>query len=324
MRRAPLLLLLLTTAATAQSGVDARLEGRFVRALTAVAIEDYETARETLDQILETTPGDASVLAVRAEVATGLGATADAVYYARRATEAAPDDAAAWLAFSAALLDAGQLREAADAAGRAVTIDPHDLDALTSAAEIAARLGDPAAERDALTTLVRVGDTAAARLRLSTLAERAGDRDEALAQARAAARLAPTEPAVARRLSDLQGTDRPAPPASGAEAGEADDVDALLALIDADPRRVDLWAQALDALAASADPRAGATADDALLLFPSVPAVLAAAAEAYAAAGRADDARATAQRGLAALDLLGDDLPDADALRLRLDAVLSR
>lgn len=324
MPRAALLLLLLTTAASAQSGVDARLEGRFVRALTAVAVEDFETARETLDQILEAAPDDASVLAVRAEVAGGLGATADAVYYARRATEAAPDDAAAWLALASALADAGQLPDAAAAADRAVALDPQSLDALTAAAEIAARTGDAAAERDALAALVGVGDTPAARLRLSTLAERAGDRAEALAQAQAAARLAPAEPAVARRLADLRGEARPAPPASAPESDGTDDVDALLAQVDADPRRVDLWARALDALAASADPRAGATADDALLLFPSVPAVLASAAEAYAAAGRADDARTTAQRGLDALALLGDDLPDAGALRLRLDAVLSR
>jgi hypothetical protein len=322
MPRAALLLLLLTSVAAAQGGADARIEGRFVRALTAVAVEDFEAARETLDQILETAPDDASVLAVRAEVAAGLGATADAVYYARRATEAAPADAGAWLALSAALLDADQLADAADAASRAVALDAHNLDALTAAAEIAARLGEPDAEREALAALVRVGDTAAARLRLSTLAERAGDRDEALYQAEAAARLAPSEPAVARRLADLRGA--PPSPVSTPEAGGADDVDALLAQVDADPRRVDLWVQALDALAAAADPRAGATADDALLLYPSVPAVLAPAAEAYAAAGRTGDARATAQRGLDALDLLGDDLPDADALRLRLDAVLSR
>ena len=104
----------------------------------------------------------------------------------------------------------------------------------------------------------------------------------------------------------------------------AEAAEALLAEVDADPRRVDAWALALQALARTADPRAGATADDALLLFSSSLPVVTAAAEAYAAAGRADDARQTAQRGLSLLDVVGDSVPDTAALRTRLDAVLSR
>ena len=97
----------------------------------------------------------------------------------------------------------------------------------------------------------------------------------------------------------------------------AEAADALLDALADDPRDLAGWALALEALARTADPRAGATADDALLLFPTVPAVLAPAAEAYAAAGRRADAVATAQRGLDTLDALGDRLPDADALRVR-------
>ena len=341
MRRAVLLLLLAPALAAAQPGTDARLAGRFVRALTAVAVEDYETARTTLDEILETAPDDGAVLAVRAEVAGRLGDAADAVYFARRATDAAPDEPAGWLGLAAALREAGQPDEAAGALDRALALAPTDLDALTAAADLAAERGDAEAEREALGALVRVGDTVAARLRLSALAERAGDRDEALAQARAAARLAPSETAVARRLVELSDATRPSSPtptapttsASGPadggaalfEAGRyAEAADALLAEIDADPRQLELWALALQALAQTADPRAGSTADDALLLFSSAPAVVTAAAEAYAAAGRLDDARDAARQGLGALDLVGDTLPDAAALRARLDAVLSR
>ena len=135
-------------------------------------------------------------------------------------------------------------------------------------------------------------------------------------------------------MAELRGDARSA--ASPTPGGEADGsalfaagqfaeaADALLAEIDDDPRQIDRWALALQALAQTADPRAGATADDALLLFASVPSVLVGAAEAYAAAGRTDDGLAAAQRAADALDLLGDDLPDAPALRARLDAVLSR
>ena len=77
--------------ASAQSRADAaEAEGRFVRALTAVAIEDFETARRSLDAVLEAAPGDVTVLTLRAEVATAMDAPADAVFFARRATEAAP------------------------------------------------------------------------------------------------------------------------------------------------------------------------------------------------------------------------------------------
>ncbi len=335
-RRAALLLLLSAAGASAQDGASAaKSEGRFVRALTSLALEDYERAARSLDEVLAHAPDDPTVLAVRAEVAERMEAPADAVYFARRAADVAPDDARAWLTLASALRAARQPAEAADALDRALALAPTDPDALTAAADLAAERGDADAETEALTALVRVGDTVAARLRLSALAEQAGDADQALAQARAAARLAPAEPAVARRLGALQrapATDAPTAPAAGGTDGPAlfaagrfaEAADALLAELDADPRQVDRWALALQALAQTADARAGATADDALLLFPSVPAVLAGAAEAYGAAGRADDARAVARRGLDALDLLGDRLPDADALRLRLDAVLSR
>ena len=308
------------------------------------------TAVQLLDEILADAPSDPTVLLLRAELAA---APADAVYFARQAADAAPDRADVWLGLARALRAAGQPADAVGALDTAGRLAPDDLDVLLAEATLAAEQNDARREQEALTRLVRVGDTVAARLRLSALAQAAGDRDAALSQAQAAARLAPSEPAVRRRLAELERAptpatpDVPAPaapltdaatppgtaPASGAGADGAalfaagryaDAADALLAETDRDPRQVDAWALALQALARTADPRAGTTADDALLLFPSVPAVVASAAEAYAAAGRPADARTAAQRGLDALDRLGDALPDADSIRTRLDALLSR
>ena len=341
----------LVAPATAQTaGARATAEGRFIRALTAQALDDDATALRLVDEVLAEVPGDPTVLLLRAELAAS---PADAVYYARQSADAAPGRADVWLGLADALRAAGQPAEAARALAAAERLAPDDLDVLVAAAELAAEQNDAGREREVLGRLVRVGDTVAARLRLSALAEAAGDRDGALAQAQAAARLDPSEPAVRRRLAELApapataasaamatgrpagagSTEAPSPtdtagPTDGAAlfaAGRyADAAEALLAEVDRDPRRIEGWSLALQALARTADPRAGAVADDALLLFSSVPSVVAGAAEAYAAAGRADDARATAQRGLDALARLGDDVPDAGPLRARLDAVLSQ
>ena len=339
---------LVAASATAQTDAASRAkaEGRFVRALTAQALGDESAAAGVLDEVLATAPDDPTVLLLRAEVAS---TPADAVYYARQSADAAPDRADVWLGLARALREAGQPAGAADALDTAQRLAPDDLDVLLAVAELAAEQRDGARERDALERLVRIGDSVGARLRLSALAEAAGDLDQALDHARAAARLAPSDPTVRRRLAQLERpatdpavadapadaspppSDAPAPAASrtgGAAlfaAGRyAEAADALLAELDEDPRRVDAWALVLQALARTADPRAGATADDALLLFASVPAVVVGAAEAYQAAGRDADARDTAQRGLDALDWLGDAVPDASALRARLDALLSR
>jgi len=310
-------------AAQTAEGRQARQAGQVVRALTALAVEDDSAAVRALNEVLATAPADPTLLALRAEASTRLGDPATAVYYARQATDAAPDRPDVLLGLATALRAAGQRREAADALARARRAAPTDLDVLVATASLAAETGDSATETDALRTLVRLGDTVAARLRLSALAERAGDRVEALAQARAAARLAPAEPAVRQRLATFD-AHTPAASAPDVMSDDPDDLDALLAAVDADPTRIEVWERALGALAATADPRAGATADDALLLFPTVPGILAAAAEAYAAAGREADARDAAQRGIASLDRLGDAVEDADALRQRLGAVLSR
>ena len=330
LQSAGLLALLVTGAgAAAQPGGDAAerrayVEGRFVRALTFHAVGDEGAAAAALDEVLELRPDDPAAYDARAEVALARGETTDALFYAERAVALAPDAAPLRLGLARALAGAGRPRDAVGAAEAARDLAPDDPAVWEALAGLYARTDQPEAEREALTAWTRLDDTAPARLRLSSLYEADGDGAAARDQALAARRLAPGDPAVLRRLATL---DRPAPAAQAPAAPPRPDaatnaeggVDALLAVVEADPRRLDVWARALQALAASADPRAGAVADDALLLFPAVPAVAAPAAEAYLAAGRSADARRAAERALAALG----DAPDADALRARLDRVLA-
>lgn len=333
---AVLLALTLASGAHAQAGDDAPArrayaEGQFIQALTAHYLGNDSTAVRLLDDVLDLRPQDPAVLDARADVALTHEGPAAALYFAQQAAEYAPDVAAVHVRLAEVLREAGQPAEAVRALEAARQLAPHDLDVLVPLAGAYAETGQTEQERGALEALVRLGDTVGARLRLAALYEAAGDRTRALEAAQAAARLAPTDPTVQRRLAELSGEPAPAsapPPAptSGADlfaAGQyAEAADVLLDALADDPRDLRAWALALDALARSADPRAGATADDALLLFPSVPAVLAPAAEAYAAAGRTSDAKAAAQRGLDTLDALGDDVPGADALRARLQRTL--
>ncbi|MEM0962892.1 MAG: tetratricopeptide repeat protein [Bacteroidota bacterium] len=306
----------------------ASLQGQFVRAMTARALGDDSTAVGALDLILRQRPDDPAVLALRAEVALDTGSPADAVFFADRAVSVAPDQPDVWRVLASAYQASGQVTEATAAFDRARQLAPDDLDTLLALLDLATSQADEQTEREVLQELVRIGDTVAARLRLSVLAERAGDADDALAQAEAAALLAPAEPAVRRRLDDLgeTGSTTPVASASGTELFEAgryaEAADALLVTVEDNPRDLEAWDLALRSLAETADPRAAQVADDALLLFGSVPSILASAAEAYASIGRSDDARSAAQRGLDALDLIGDDAVGAGALRQRLEAVL--
>ncbi len=321
MRVLPLLLALLAASAHAQpdDATRARSEGEFIRALTAQALDDDSTAARVLDGLLESGP-DATLLLVRSQVSAD---PAQAAYFAQLAADAAPGRADVQLGLAQALRGAGQTGPAADALETARRLAPADLDVLLATVELAAQRGDDQAEERALQDLVRLGDTVAARLRLSALAEARGDADQALVQARAAARLDPGEPAVRRRLAALVASDA-GPVATPAASASASDVDALLDQVDQNPRDLAAWVRVLDALAQASDPRAAETADDAMLLFSSVPAIVASAAEAYAAAGQPGDARDAAQRGLDALDRLADAVDGAGALRARLAAVLSR
>lgn len=329
-RLSPALLLALPLVAAAQpadgpAAERAQAEARFVRALAAHAAGVDSTAARLLDGLLADHPGDAALLETRAGVALAADRAADAVYFAERAASAAPDRPDVRLRHAQALRAAGSLSAAAEALAEARRLAPDSPAVLRALADVAREAGRADAEREALEALAAAHDAADVRLRLSSLYEQAGDAARAQSAAEAAARLAPADPAVQRRLAALAPPAGSAPPASAsatpAEAAPSN-ADALLATVEADPRRLDVWALALAALAQAGDPRAGATADDALLLFPTVPSVLAPAAEAYLAAGRPADARRAAQSGLDALDALGSAVADADALRVRLDRVL--
>ncbi len=331
-------LLLLAAPLAAQPGGDAAArrayaEGRFVAALTAHGLGDDSTAARLLDEVLDLRPDDPAVLDARAEVALDHDGPAAALFFAQRAAELASDRPEVHVRLAEALRQAGRPDDAARVLETALDLDAESVDVLVLLADLYAETGQTERERETLEALLRVGDTVAARLRLSALYEAAGDRDRARTSAQAAARLSPTEPAVRRRLVELADEAAPEPPPTPTTGASGDDLyaagryaeaaDALLDRLADDPRDLDAWTLALDALARTADPRAGATADDALLLFPTTPSILAPAAEAYAAAGRAADAEATARRGLTALDALGPDAADADALRARFQRVLT-
>ena len=243
-RLAACLLLLASAPASAQSAASAaQAEGRFVRALTAVAIEDFETAQRSLDEVLEGAPDDATVLALRAQVAVALDAPADAVFFARRATEVAGDRAETWLTLAEALQAAGQSDAAADALGRARALAPSDPDVLTATADLAAERGDAEAERDALAALVRLGDTVAARLRLSRLAETPATSTTRSPRRRPPPASRPPRPPSLDACRTSTRHRRPAlrreRRAAAVPAGGADAADALLDQIDANPRQVD-------------------------------------------------------------------------------------
>jgi predicted Zn-dependent protease len=267
--------------------VRARAEGRFIRALTRQYLRDDSAAVRLHTQALALRPGDPAILDALAEVHAALGQTTDALYHATLAAEAAPEQASVHLRLGRLLADAGQSARAIVSLETAARLAPRDLDAATA---------------------------------LATAYEQAGRSDDArarLAPFRAAG-LLPPEPSTRAVPATASNDDLP-----GIEAflagRYAEAADALLAVLADDPRRLDAWALALDALARSADPRSGTTADDATLLFPTVLAILAPAAEAYLAAGRPADARAAAQAGLAALDTTDDD----PALRARLQRALA-
>lgn len=330
--RLPLLLLAVAASAPAsgQAGAppaeasQATAEGRLIRALTEHHLGNDSAAVRHLDAVLALRPGDGAALDALAEAYTALGRPTDALYHAGLAAAASPDEPAVHARLGALLVAAGQPDAALARYETARRLSPTDAATLLALADLHAAAGRGPAEREALEALVAVGETSGAWLRLATLYAAAREDELELAALRAAVRLAPGDPTARARLRAfvLDRIDAPPstpvalPPAGAASADEA------LAVVAADPRRLDAWAAALDALARTADPRAGDTADEATLLFPTVPSVLAPAADAYLAAGRPSDAARAARSGLTALGALPSGDPIAAALRARFDRVL--
>ena len=170
-------------------------------------------------------------------------------------------------------------------------------------------------------------DDASIQRRYADALDASGDATRAQQARELAERL---DPSVSPPVTTVPDPRPPARPAATTETdlpGEAayragryaEAADALLGVVDEDPRQMAAWEMALDALARTSDPRAGDTADLALLLFPTVPSILVPAAEALQSAGRVNPAIDAANSALRALDAGNGD----PALRQRADAVLS-
>ena len=154
--------------------------------------------------------------------------------------------------------------------------------------------------------------------RLADLYAASGDAPRAAQTRERADRIAPRPASIATRPAPADAPARPAPLPPAETSGEiagleayragryADAANALLEALDADPRQLDAWPLALDALTRTSDARAGDTADLAVLLYPTVPAILVPAAEAFAALGRTDEARDAATSALRVLGESGD------------------
>ena len=246
-------------------------------------------------------------------------------------TATPPDRAAAEPAFIAALaaLYDGNAERAVTRLSDVLAMYPDDpvvLDVLAEA-YLAQGLTAEALYHAELAASVAPDDATIQR-RLADIYDASGDAVRAQQARETAQRLAPDTP----RLSPSTSAPQPSPartePASDTELpGEAayragryaEAAEALLGVIDEDPRRIEAWPLALDALTRTSDARAGDTADLALLLFPTLPSILVPAAEALLSVGRTDDARSAAESALRSLDGATDD----PALRQRADALLS-
>ena len=291
-------------AAPTPAGIQAEAEGHLVRSLTALALGNDSAAVRHAESALALVPGSAAPLDLLAEAYEALGRPTDALYHAGLAAAAAPDEAGVALRLARLQAASGQAAAALASAERARRLSPADAGALALVARLYAAAGRPADEQAALEDLAaRYGDPAVWQ-RLAAVYDRSGAPDQALAARRAAGLPAPTAPA-------------PTAPPGPAASPSVLSADEALAIVADDPRRLDAWAAALAALAAAQDPRAGDTADEATLLFPTLPSILAPAAEAYLAAGRPADAARAARAGLAVLG--ASDPP----LRARLDRALA-
>lgn len=201
--------------------------------------------------------------------------------------------------------------------------DPVVLDALAEA-YLAQGLSTEALYHVELAATLAPGD-ARIQFRLADAYEASGDAIRAQQARDAARRLQPDAPPSPAALppptrSSAVASEPELPGEAAYRAGRyAEAVDALLIVVDEDPRQMTAWALALDALARTSDARAGDTADLALLLYPSVPSILVPAAEALKSAGRSAAAREAAESALRGLDAGTDD----PALRQRADALLS-
>ena len=233
-----------------------------------------------------------------------------------------------------AALYRGEVEQAVSTLGEVLALVPDDpvvLDALAEAYQAQGRWADALYHAEAAVAVAP--DEALIQRRLAALYDAVGDTEQAEAARSAADRIAPESPTSlgpptpnppARReapvapAGDTPGVELPGA-AAHAAGRYAEAADALFAVVEADPRRLDAWPLALDALARSGDARAADAAALAVLLYPALPSVLVPAGEAFASAGQSGDARDAATAALQALDV-ADDAPD---LRARAQSLLS-
>jgi tetratricopeptide (TPR) repeat protein len=152
---------------------------------------EYRASREAALAGLAAAPDDVDLLLLAGRAGVELDAQ-DATAQLRRATELAPENAAAWHHLGEALAAEGSTQEAGDAFRRAVELDPEDQVALSHLGHTAAATGRQAEAVDLLSQAaenMRGASTAA--ISLVDMYRTLGQYDEALAQAR---RIAEAEP----------------------------------------------------------------------------------------------------------------------------------
>jgi Flp pilus assembly protein TadD len=166
------------------------------RARTMYDAGDYEQSLSAALEGLNEAPDDVELLVLAGRAGLELDSE-DAGEHLRRATELAPDDAAAWHHYGEALATEGRMQEADAAFRRAVEIDPDDQLALTHLGHTAVAAGR---SEEGVGYLARAADIAHAGAGASTAAislvdmyRSFGQYEEALGQARRLAEAAPDD-----------------------------------------------------------------------------------------------------------------------------------
>ena len=288
-----------------------RPEPRLRLAALQTARGDLAAAAASYETAIPDAPTDPEPLIALGELYARLGRPADERRTLLRILDFG-DTAAARLRLATLAIDAGDPGDAAQHLAVAVALQPREPALWRRLAEARSAAGDAAGAADARTQADRLDPT----IRPATPTAASDDAltaDDALAQLDALLDRAEADPAVlpdalalAERALDLAPRRGDLLAAAGDVAARAGDnalaADRLVAAVEADPRLLDAWALGLVVLARSGDTRAADHADEATLLFGSVPEIVGAAALAYASAGRLDDARVSARMALPGLD----------------------
>jgi Flp pilus assembly protein TadD len=167
---------------------------------------EYEQSLEAARAGLSEAPDDAELLVLAGRAGLELDAD-DATEHLRRATEIAPDDAAAWHHYGEALATDGQMAEADAAFRRAVELDPEDQVALTHLGHTSVAAGH---NEEGVSYLARAADIAhagsgmsSASISLVDMYRSFGQYEEALTQAKRLAEAAPDDVLAGLDVAEL-------------------------------------------------------------------------------------------------------------------------